>query len=256
MSCTLRRGLLVALAVFTGAAANGGPDKAREGLVQRQDLEIVDCLLPGVVRSIGNTTYLTQRRPTRTTAGDCHIRGGEYTAYDRADYKSALRVWMEAANAGDPEAMTNVGEIYERGLGGTPNYDAAVIWYQKAADKNYSRGLFDLGTLYEQGLGVEKDQLKALNLYRQAWGLPADNLMFESAARKEQDSQRLELENTLREKELQIQALRNQLDKAEEDLKKKPAASGGGGAVPQAATQEIQTLRKLVEQLEADRTTS
>jgi uncharacterized caspase-like protein len=248
--------LLVATCATVTIAA--GKDTGREGLVQRQNLEIVDCLLPGVVRSIGNTTYLTARRPTRTTAGDCHIRGGEYTAYDRSDYKSALRVWMEAANGGDPEAMTNVGEIYERGLGGTPNYEAAVIWYQKAADKGLSRAQFDLGTLYEQGLGVEKDQLKALNLYRQAWGLPADNLIYASAAHKEQDAQRMELENALREKELQIQALHNQLDKAEDDLKKKPAAGsgGGGGGIPQAASQEIQTLRKLVEQLEADRMTS
>src|SRR5215470_2356558 len=223
-------GTLLLAAGTALVAAKDAQDKGREGLVQRQSLEIVDCLLPGVVRSIGNTTYLTARRPTRTTAGECHIRGGEYTAYDRADYKSALRVWMEAATAGDPEAMTNVGEIYERGLGGTPNYEAAVIWYQKAADKGLSRALFDLGTLYEQGLGVDKDSLKALNLYRQAWGLPADNVIFESAARKEQDSQRIELENTLREKELQIQALHNQLDKAEEDLKKKPAAGSGGGA--------------------------
>ena len=268
MNSRILRITLLALAVCTGAAANSAQDKGREGLVQRQDLEIVDCLLPGVVRSIGNTTYLTQRRPTRTTAGECHIRGGEYTAYDRADYKSALRVWMEAANAGDAEAMTNVGEIYERGIGGAPNYDAAVIWYQKAADKGLSRALFDLGTLYEQGQGVEKDQLKALNLYRQAWGLPADNVMFESAARKEQEQQRIELEATLHEKELQVQALRNQLGKAEDDLKKKPAPGGGnaggsgsgntGGsaAVSAAANAEIQTLRKLVEQLEVDRMTS
>lgn len=255
----LRTSLLVACA-STVVAAYGAKDTGREGMVKRQDLEIVDCLLPGVVRSIGNTTYLTARRPTRTTAGECHIRGGEYTAYDRADSKSALRVWMDAANTGDPEAMTTVGEIYERGLGGTPNYDAAVIWYQKAADKGYSRALFDLGTLYEQGQGVEKDSLKALNLYRQAWGLPSDNVIFESAARKEQDTQRIELENALHEKDQQVQALRNQLQRAEEDLKKKPAGGGstgggggGQGGLSAAANQEIQTLRKLVEQLEADR---
>jgi hypothetical protein len=245
---------LLAVTACAGAAANSAQDAAREGLVQRQNLEIVDCLLPGVVRSIGNTTYLTQRRPTRTTAGDCHIRGGEYTAYDRADYKSALRVWMDAATAGDAEAMTNVGEIYERGIGGAPNYAAAVIWYQKAADKGLSRALFDLGTLYEQGQGVDKDQLKALNLYRQAWGLPADNVMYESAARKEQDAQRAELEAAIQEKDQQVQALRNQLDKAESDLKKKPA--GGDGSLSQAANAEIQSLRKLVEQLEVDRMTS
>ena len=36
----------------------------------------------------------------RTTALDCEIRGGEYVAYDRADYKTALRVWLETAEAG------------------------------------------------------------------------------------------------------------------------------------------------------------
>ena len=44
---------------------------ATKGMVTRKDLEIVDCLLPGQVRQLGNTTYLTQRRPTRTTASDC-----------------------------------------------------------------------------------------------------------------------------------------------------------------------------------------
>ena len=252
----LLRGLLLAACTSAVVAANNAQDNARQGFTERQKLEIVDCLLPGVVRHIGNTTYLSARRPTRTTAGECHIRGGEYTAYDRADTKSALRVWMEAANSGDPEAMVSVGEIYERGIGGAPNYEAAVIWYQKAADKGFSRGLFDLGTLYEQGLGVEKDSLKALNLYRQAWGLPSDNVIFESAARKEQDAQRTELENAIREKDQQVQALRNQLERAEEDLKKRPTGGGGGGGIPQAANQEIQSLRKLVEQLEADRMTS
>src|SRR3984893_3568751 len=175
-----------ALTLMAGTVTQSAPDKAREGMVSRQDLEVVDCLLPGQVRQLGNTTYLTQRRPTRTTASDCRIRGGEYVAYDRADYKSALRVWMAAAEAGDAEAQNNVGEIYERGLGGEPNFEAAVIWYQKAADQGYSRALFNLGTLYEQGSGVEKDRMKALNLYRKAWGVPEDNLMFASAAQEQQ----------------------------------------------------------------------
>jgi TPR repeat protein len=122
--------------LIAAIAASGSPaaDRGKEGLVKRQDFEIVDCLLPGQVRSLGHTTYLTARRPIRTNAADCNIRGGEYVAYDRADYKSALRVWMELANTGDIDAMTNVGEIYERGLGGEPNYAAAIIWYQKVID--------------------------------------------------------------------------------------------------------------------------
>ena len=63
-------------------------------MVRRADLEIVDCFLPGQVRQLGNTSFLTQRRPIRTTSSECRIRGGEFVAYDRTDLQSALRIWM------------------------------------------------------------------------------------------------------------------------------------------------------------------
>ena len=171
--------------LVVASAAESGKGAATQGMVKRSDLEIVDCLLPGQVRQLGNSTFLSQRRPIRTTTAECSIRGGEYVAYDRAEIKQALRIWMETAQGGDPEAMTNVGEIYERGMGVPPDYKAAAEWYQKASDKGYSRALFNLGTMYEQGLGVEQDQLKALNLYRQSWGLKEDNIIFASAAQRE-----------------------------------------------------------------------
>src|SRR5271165_6167038 len=106
-------GCLLSFCVLAAAASK--PDAAATiGIVRREDLEIVDCLLPGQVRQLGNMTYLTPRRPTHTTASDCRIRGGEYVAYDRADLKSALGVWLAAAQGGDAEAQTNVAEIYER----------------------------------------------------------------------------------------------------------------------------------------------
>ena len=173
-------GFLMALSM----AASTGQAAAPLG---RHDLEVVDCLLPGEVRTVGGRTYLSSRRPTRTTVAECRVRGGEYVAYDRANLETALKVWMEAAQRGDAEAQVTVGEIYERGLGTEPNYEAAVIWYQKAADQGNSRGLFNLGTLYETGRGVEADRLKALNLYREAWGVPADNLVYERAANEQRD---------------------------------------------------------------------
>ena len=93
---------------------------------------IVDCLLPGQVRRLGNTTYMTPRRPIRTTAQDCAIRGGEYTEWDRADYQSALTVWLDAASTGDAQAMNYVGEIFEQGLGRAPDYTMAKYWYERA----------------------------------------------------------------------------------------------------------------------------
>jgi len=203
----------------------------------------VDCLLPGQVRQLGDRTYLTARRPVKTTAADCRLRGGEYVAFDRADYKSALKVWMPAAEANDPEAQTNVGEIFERGLGTTPNYEAALTWYRKAAEAGYNRAQFNLGTMYEQGLGVEADPLEALNWYRRAWGLAEDNVMFASAARREQEALRAELAEKLEQKDAQLELLRRQLQELENQLSASSQAES-------QASREASTLKSLIGQLE------
>lgn len=237
--------------LVVASAAESGKGAATKGMVKRSDLEIVDCLLPGQVRQLGNSTFLSQRRPIRTTTAECSIRGGEYVAYDRAEIKQALRIWMETAQGGDPEAMTNVGEIYERGMGVPPDYKAAAEWYQKASDKGYSRALFNLGTMYEQGLGVEQDQLKALNLYRQSWGLKEDNIIFASAAQRETDQLRKQLEEAVAEKDSQLNLLQKQLKDMQDKLAKQPAAekTADNG-------KEVDALKKWIAQLESERTKS
>jgi hypothetical protein len=237
---------LACVLVVGSLHAAGRPDKATEGMVTRQDVEIVECLLPGQVRQVGGATYLSQRRPIRTSTADCRVRGGEYVAYDRADMKSALRVWLAAAEAGDADAQNTVGEIYERGLGGEPNYEAAVIWYGKAIAQKSSKAMFNMGTLYEQGSGVPRDKVKALNLYRQAWGLPEDSIMYESAARREQDELRSQLEKEVAERDAQMQLLQKQL----ESLQKQASAAAKTDSGSQS---EVDALKKWIAQLEADK---
>ncbi len=134
---------------------------------------VVDCLLPGQLRKLGMTkTYLTARRPIRTTALDCEIRGGEYVTYDRADYATSLKVWLPLAEKGDMQAQIYVGEIFEKGIGVPPDYISAANWYQKAADQGSARAQISLGFLYERGLGVKRDLNSALNWYRKASGIP------------------------------------------------------------------------------------
>jgi uncharacterized protein len=174
-------------------------------------LYVVDCLLPGQVRQLGGNSYQTPRRPTITSAADCKIRGGEYVAYDRADYKTALQVWLATAEAGEAEAQVNVGEIFEKGAGGEPNYVAAVLWYQKAAAQGNARAQFNLGTLYEQGLGVAKDKVAALNWYRKAWGMPQDDVIYQSAAQGAQAELRAQLQTAMAEKATQIALLNQQI---------------------------------------------
>jgi hypothetical protein len=152
--------------------ASGSTVRPSATLAQASDFAIVDCLLPGHVRRLGGLVYAGERRPVRTTGRDCAIRSGEYVLYDPANYATALKIWMPLAQQGDPTAQLYVGDIYERGLAGSPDYAEAANWYRQAASKGSSSAKVSLGHLYEKGHGVERDAQKALNLYREAVGLP------------------------------------------------------------------------------------
>jgi hypothetical protein len=170
--------------VYQQAAGAKDDPKTIERLVgQAEDLNVVDCLLPGKMRRMGSTiNWVTRPRPVKQTATDCEILGGQYILFDRSNPDTALSVWKSAAEAGDPTAQTYVGEIYARGLGRERDYGTAALWYRKAADQGYPRAQLLLGTLYEKGLGVERDPVKALDLYRKAAGLSEDKVVYLSQA--------------------------------------------------------------------------
>ena len=188
---------------------------------ETEKLFVVDCLLPAQVRKMGQSlTFLAPRRPIKTSAMECEIRGGEYVAYDRADYATALKVWLPQAKEGNPEAQTYVGEIYEKGLGIEPDYMLAAEWYRKAAAQNYARGQINLGHLYEKGLGVDQDLALAMNWYRRASGLTGE-LEFVSAvdlaARRAKDSELEELRFQVTSLNREADGLRVQLGEAQQD---------------------------------------
>ncbi len=138
-----------------------------------------------------------------------------------------------------------MGEIYEKGLGTTPDFAKAASWYRKAADQGHARAQFNLGTLYEQGLGVEKDALQALNLYRSAGGLEGD-VGYEEAYRQELERQRTELEKAIDERDAQIEALEQQVDELEGKLETQGSASA-------ELTGRIASLNTLLAQLRRER---
>ncbi len=138
------------------------------------DFLIVDCLLPAQIRQLGqNMTFLAPRQAVRAAAHDCALRGGEFSRGD-AGGPAGLQMWLPQAQRGDPVAQTYVGEIFERGLAGQPDYAAAAVWYRRAVDQGNSRAAIALGTLLQQGLGAPKDPIAAAKLFRRAAGLPED----------------------------------------------------------------------------------
>ena len=216
------------------------------------DLMVVDCLLPGKVKALGmSSRFMTARQPVKTTVAECAIRGGEYTAFDRADYATSLKIWLPQAQAGDPEAQAYVGEIYEKGLGLQPDYDLAAVWYKKAAQQGYTRAQINLGNLYEKGLGVEKNAVEALNWYRKASGVGSEKLEYASTiiATKE-------LEQSLQNLESEVDVLRKYKEKNEaaihakrEELKKakQQALDAKDESVAQLALASNNTLPPSIE---------
>src|SRR6202158_2869482 len=217
-------------------------------------LLVVDCLLPGQVRQLRTgIAYMARRRAIKSTGSECAIRGGEYVAYDRSNYTTALKVWLPSAQGGDKVAQTNVGEIYEKGLGTAPDYANAALWYQKAADQGYARALINLGFLYEQGLGVTKDQANALKLYRKAAGLEGSIKLDgapAAASREELDSLRKELERTRQELGKARRSLDEERLKSSQEIerltKRKLQAAAAGN------TEETRRLESLLKEREAE----
>jgi actin-related protein len=212
------------------------------------ELLVVDCLLPGQIRKLGRSMiYLTPQRPVKTSAQDCEIRGGDYVAYDRSDYATALKVWLPLAKEGDTGAQTYVGEIYEKGLGVAPDYALAAEWYRRAADQGHERAQINLGHLYEKGLGVERDPVTALYWYRQASGLSQaiaiDPASLNAQTRQEVEALRQEVERRTRETALYQQQLTQTQQQLEVARRELATRSGEAEA-------ELKTLQQARQDLE------
>jgi hypothetical protein len=217
----------LACAAIVAAAGLLAPSPPAAAVAQRnpEDLLIVDCLLPGQVRKLGShSSFMSARRPVRTTQSECEIRGGEYVSYDRANYQTALKVWQGQAEAGDADAQNYVGEIYLKGLGTEPDYARASQWFEKAAAQGSRRARINLGYMYEQGLGVSQDTARALNYYRDASGISGDKLVFASTVTAEVQQAKAETQaarEQLSGEQRKSGQLRAQVEKLQGELRHK-----------------------------------
>ena len=229
-----------------------------------EDLFVVDCLLPAKVRSLGRATkFAAPRKVVRVSAHECGLRGGEFSR-DPLDNDYALQAWVAQAEAGEAEAMNNVGEIYEQGVRGVPDHAQAAAWYRKAAEAGSRRAQTNLGALYEQGLGVAADPSQALAWYRRAAGMTS---AVDLDAQKEIEALKAELEKTRAEAtraqgELsrvagELEGARAELARAERQVSDLRAQAGRtqAAAPPPPAVAEaeraVETRRRQVADLEA-----
>jgi TPR repeat protein len=83
------------------------------------------------------------------------------TAYDKGDFKTALRLWEHSANKGIGEAESFVGSLYHAGQGTKKDYKIAMKLYLKSAKQGISRSQLAIGTMYADGHGIKKNNIMA-----------------------------------------------------------------------------------------------
>ena|ERR1700683_5355769 len=73
------------------------------------------------------------------------------------DYVKAREFYQKGADAGNAQAMNNLGALYEEGQGVSQDYAMAREWYEKAANAGFPHAMGNLGLLYYKGEGVSQD---------------------------------------------------------------------------------------------------
>ncbi len=161
--CTVRPGSDTVIRLRKGrhkleAVCLDCPDDRLQWVQTVEDNEMEDLL----------TVELRPVRERRLAAEADVLAERGQTAYDAGDYAEAVKLWCEAAEAGNRIAQNSLGDCYYYGKGVAKDYTEAVKWYRKAAEQGYASAQNNLGWCYKHGYGVEQDDAEAVKWYRKA----------------------------------------------------------------------------------------
>jgi TPR repeat protein len=91
----------------------------------------------------------------------------------------AMRLFEQAARAGDTEAAFELGEMYRIGVVGVAAApSASAPWYKQAAQQKHAKAALILGMLYKNGDGVARDDVQAARWLNAASELGNPHAMF------------------------------------------------------------------------------
>jgi TPR repeat protein len=86
----------------------------------------------------------------------------------RRDYDEARKLLELAAKAGDSLAQSNLGYLYDRGLGVVQDYALAAHWYHLAAENGNPLGQNNLADLLLLGQGARQSYQEAFHWFEMA----------------------------------------------------------------------------------------
>ena len=109
----------------------------------------------------------------------------EYTKamalFEEGEIPKGMPHLQKSANLGWPDAMFELGGLYDAGAGVEMDTGKSRHWYHKAALKNHVLAMYNLGYMHANGQGGSKDLAKARNWYEMAAGKDHPQSMFSLA---------------------------------------------------------------------------
>lgn len=114
----------------------------------------------------------------RAFIGDCLLHGSCSIEADPVEARKYLQL---AATDDQPSALTNLGALYEKGIGGEVNLSAAFEYTLRAAEAGYPLGQYNLSVFYFNGLGVDVDEKLAIEWLTKSAGQGCPIAMFQLA---------------------------------------------------------------------------
>ena len=97
---------------------------------------------------------------TRAATDDDDFRRG-LSAFNTGDYATALKIWRQLAEKGEPRSQAGIGFMYHRGMGVRADDREAAAWLLRAAERGQAEGQLMLGILFYYGLGVPQSYVQA-----------------------------------------------------------------------------------------------
>jgi tetratricopeptide (TPR) repeat protein len=117
----------------------------------------------------------SEKRPRKSKTDDLFMRADKLA--DEGDLKSAFRLFLAAAKAGDSSCQINLGNFYDDGKGVRRNRSAAMFWYKRAYRRGESSAAHNIGVMWRN----EKKHRRALEWFKKAVKLGDDEANLEIA---------------------------------------------------------------------------
>jgi len=144
---------LVSAYMWCSIAAAGGQQECKQALkVLSSQMKPAQ-----VTEAKQRAAAWAKEHPQYAKAGDLYLS-------DTTDSSDSAKRTQSAAEAGDAQAQSVLGETYYR----AKNYGEALKWFRKSAEQGYAYGQYNLAVMYLEGSGVPKNESEAIKWFTKA----------------------------------------------------------------------------------------